>query len=203
MKREKVIHLTLQEKTEHLKDAAMLEAREQGNAIIGQHRRALENLYEQHKAEALRQSETRIKAETNNVKQQYNMAASKAQLELKRELGKTQRRLKKQLFREVEERLQEYMKTEEYKQLLVEYIEKAAAFAQGAAMTIYINPTDEDKKEYLEEHTGMTLTVSKEDFIGGVRAVIHERNILVDHAFKGAIEQEYQKFAFKGGTGIG
>ena len=203
MKREKVIHLTLQEKTEHLKDAAMLEAREQGNAIIGQHRRALENLYEQHKAEALRQSETRIKAETNNVKQQYNMAASKAQLELKRELGKTQRRLKKQLCREVEERLQEYMKTEEYKQLLVEYIEKAAAFAQGAAMTIYINPTDEDKKEYLEEHTGMTLTVSKEDFIGGVRAVIHERNILVDHAFKGAIEQEYQKFAFKGGTGIG
>lgn len=195
--------MTLQEKTEHLKDAAMLEAREQGNAIIGQHRRALENLYEQHKAEALRQSETRIKAETNNVKQQYNMAASKAQLELKRELGKTQRRLKKQLFREVEERLQEYMKTEEYKQLLVEYIEKAAAFAQGAAMTIYINPTDEDKKEYLEEHTGMTLTVSKEDFIGGVRAVIHERNILVDHAFKGAIEQEYQKFAFKGGTGIG
>ena len=195
--------MTLQEKTEHLKDAAMLEAREQGNAIIGQHRRALENLYEQHKAEALRQSETRIKAETNNVKQQYNMAASKAQLELKRELGKTQRRLKKQLCREVEERLQEYMKTEEYKQLLVEYIEKAAAFAQGAAMTIYINPTDEDKKEYLEEHTGMTLTVSKEDFIGGVRAVIHERNILVDHAFKGAIEQEYQKFAFKGGTGIG
>lgn len=70
-------------------------------------------------------------------------------------------------------------------------------------MTIYINPTDEDKKAYLEEHTGVAVTVSKEDFIGGIRTVVHERNILIDHAFKGAIEREYQKFVFKGGRGIG
>ena len=195
--------MTLQEKTEHLRDAAMLEARTQGNAIMEQHRKALLNVYEQHKAEAVRQSETRIKAETTNVKQQLNMATSKAQLELKRELGKTQKKLKKMLFEEVNEKIAEYMKTEDYKNLLVTYIEKAATFADGAAMTIYINPSDEDKKQYLEEHTGMSLTVSKEDFTGGVRAVIHDRNILIDHAFKGGFEREYQKFAFKGGTGIG
>ena len=95
------------------------------------------------------------------------------------------------------------MKTEEYPRLLISYIEKAARFAGGAAMTIYINPTDADKKEYLEEHTGMALTVSKEDFIGGVRAVIQEKNILIDHAFKGAIENEYRKFLFKGGVQVG
>ena len=95
------------------------------------------------------------------------------------------------------------MKTEEYRKTLITYIEKAAAFANGEAMTLYINPTDEDKKNWLEEHTGMSLTVSKEDFTGGVRAVIHERNILIDYAFKGAMEREYQKFAFKGGSGIG
>ena len=48
----------------------------------------------------------------------------------------------------------------------------------------------------------MTLTVSKEDFIGGVRAVIHERNILIDHAFKGALENEYHNFVFRGGAGV-
>lgn len=195
--------MTLQERTEHLKDSAMLEARKQANEIVEQHRKALENVNEQHRAEAVRQSETRIKAEITGARQQLNMAASKAQLELKRELGKTQKRLKRELFREVEEKLQEYMKTEEYKKALVAYIEKAARFANGQAMTIYINPTDEDKKQYLEEHTGLSLTVSKEDFKGGVRAVIHERNILIDYAFKGGLEREYQKFAFKGGTGIG
>lgn len=195
--------MTLQEKMTHLQDAAMLEARAQSNAIIEQHRNALENIFEQHRAEAIRQSETRIKAETTSAKQQLNMASSKAQLALKRELGKTQKKLKKELFHEVEEQLQEYMKTEEYKKLLIAYIENAALFAKGEAMTIYINPTDEAMKGYLEEHTGMTLTVSKEDFIGGVRAVIHERNILIDHAFKGGLEREYRKFVFKGGTGIG
>lgn len=175
----------------------------QANTITAQHRKALENINEQHRAEALRQSETRIKAELTGSKQQLSMAASKAQLELKREFGKTQKRLKKQLFEEVHDRLQAYMKTEDYKKLLVSYVEKAAKFANGEAMTLYINPTDEDKKEFLEEHTGMSLTVSKEDFMGGMRAVIHERNILIDYAFKGAVEREYDRFAFKGGTGIG
>ena len=195
--------LTQQEKIEHIKDAAMLEARMQANTIMEQHRKALENINEQHRAEALRQSETRIKAEITGSRQQLSMAASKAQLELKRELGKTQKRLKKQLFEEVNERLHEYMKTEAYKKLLISYVEKAARFANGEAMTLYINPSDKDKKEFLEEHTGMSLTVSKEDFTGGVRAVIHERNILIDYAFKGAVEREYDRFAFKGGTGIG
>ena len=67
-------------------------------------------------------------------------------------------------------------------------------------MTIYINPSDADKKTYLEEHTGMTLTISKVDFIGGVRAVVPEKNVLVDYAFKGALENEYQKFQFRGGV---
>ncbi len=181
----------------------MLEARMQANTIIGQHRKALENINEQHRAEQVRQSETRIKTEITAARQQLSMAASKAQLEQKRELSKTQKKFKKALFAEVSELLSDYMKTEEYRKTLITYIEKAAAFANGEAMTLYINPTDEDKKNWLEEHTGMSLTVSKEDFTGGVRAVIHERNILIDYAFKGAMEREYQKFAFKGGSGIG
>lgn len=195
--------MNIEEKIAHLQASAMTEARAQGNAIVWQHKKALENIYEQHIDESRRQAEIRIKAEQTNIRHQLNMSASKAQLDMKQELGKTQKRLKKELFREVETLLQDYMKTEDYKRLLVGYIEKAAGFADGAAMTIYINPTDEDKKAYLEEHTGVAVTVSKEDFIGGVRAVIQEKNILIDHAFKGAIENEYRKFLFKGGVQVG
>lgn len=193
--------MTLEDKISHLQSAAMEEARAQGNAIIKQHEDALLGVFEQHCTEATRQSETRIKAEATTAKQQLNMASSKAQLELKRELGKVHDNLKKQLFKEVRTLIDDYMKTEDYKRLLVSYIENAASFANGESMTLYINPDDADKKQYLEDHTGMTLTLSREDFIGGIRAVIHERNILIDHAFKGAIENEYQKFLFSGGAG--
>lgn len=198
-----MVRLTLEEKLLHLQEAAMTEARMKGNGIIEQHRNALLHVHEQHRAEAVRQSETRIRAEKTNMKQQISMASSKAALEIKRDVSKMQNRLKNELFEEVEEKLAEYMRTQEYQRLLITYIEKAARFAGGEEMTIYINSSDIDKKEYLEEHTGMTLTVSKEDFIGGVRAVIPGRNILVDNAFKGGLEREYQKFVFKGGTGIG
>jgi len=194
--------VTLEEKISHLQSAAMEEARAQGNAIIKQHEEALQSVFEQHRAEAVRQSETRLKAEATNARQQLNMAASKAQLELKRELSRTQGELKNKLFDEVLRLVEDYMKTDDYKRLLIAYIESAARFANGETMTLYLNPSDEDKITYLQEHTGMTLTMSKEDFIGGIRAVIPGRNILIDHAFKGAIDNLYHKFSFKGGAGI-
>ena len=45
----------------------------------------------------------------------------------------------------------------------------------------------------------MELSVRKEGGKGGSGAVLRGRNILIDHAFKGALESEYQKFLFRGG----
>lgn len=154
-------HLTNEEKVTHIRTAAMEEARAEANAIVKQHEDALRSVFEQHQIEARRQSETRVRAESVTAKQQLNMAMSKAQLELKREMGKTQTELKTELFEEVQLKLLAFMRTEEYKEVLIRYIEKAAQFASGMAMTIYINPSDADKKTYLEERTGMTLTTAK------------------------------------------
>ncbi len=195
--------MTIEERIDHLQEAAMEEARAMANEIRTQHKRTLTGVLDQHKGEANRQYDVRVKAETVTARQQQNMAVSKAQLELKREYGKRQKQLKKELFKEVQSMVYDFMKTDEYKELLVEYINNAAGFAKGEQLTIYINPSDADKKDYLEERTGMALTVSKEDFIGGVRSVVREKNILIDHAYKGALEKAYQEFMFRGGTGIG
>ena len=122
----------------------MEEARAEENAIMKRHEDALRGVFEQHKLERKHQSELRIKSETVSTRQQLNMAVSKAQLEMKREAGKKHKLLKKALFAEVEEELQNFMKTEEYLELLEKYIEKAARFADGEEMTIYINQTDAD-----------------------------------------------------------
>lgn len=192
--------MTIEEKIDHLKNAAMEEARAEGNAVMQKHRDTLNHLFEAHKAESIKQSETRVKAESTNARRQLNTASSKSQIELKRELGKTQKELTKRLFSEVEQLLIKYMRTEDYKRLLISYIEDAAKFAGKEELVLYINPTDEDKKEYLEEHTGFALTISREDFIGGVKAVIYGRNILIDHSFKGALEAQRAQFLFEGGT---
>ena len=55
--------MTLEEKIAHLQETVMTEARSEGNAIIDNHKKALESLFEKHKKEATAQSEVRIKSE--------------------------------------------------------------------------------------------------------------------------------------------
>lgn len=194
--------MTIEEKITHIQNVVMAEARGEGNEIIRQHKEALEGLFETHKEEVIRQSKMRIKAETTAGRRKLNMAASKRQVTLRRERNKVQHVLKDQLFEEVKELLKEYMQTEEYREYLISHIQKAVRFAGGQSLIIYLNPTDMDKKDDLEDYTGMTITISREDFMGGMRAVLPEKNILMDYSFKGALEKEYEEFTFKGGGGI-
>lgn len=194
--------MTIEEKIAHLQASSMEEARAEGNAIIDDYREALEKVLSDHKEEALRQAETRINAETVNARQQLNQATAKAQLELKRRQGKIQLELKDKIFEEARSLALGYMQTADYQKYLEKSIQKAIKFAAGEEMTIYINPTDAKHKPELELATGVSLTVSKEDFIGGTRAVIRGRNILIDNSFKTLLLNEYDKFVFLGGDGI-
>ncbi len=193
--------MTLEEKIAHLQTTSMEQARAEGNAIINSHREALEKVLEDHKAEALRQSETRIKAETTNARLSLNQAAAKSQLEIKRRQGKVQQELKDKIFEEVMGLVNDYMKTEAYGDFLVRCIRQAVHFAGQDPVTIYLNPSDEAKRADLEDATGVHLTISAEDFIGGVRAVIRSRNILIDNSFRTQLRNEYDKFIFLGGDG--
>ncbi len=152
----------------------MEQARLEGNVIIDTHQAALEKVFEDHKAEATRQSETRIKAEAANAKLSLNQALAKSQLEIKRRQSKVQQELKDKIFEEADALIDEFMKTEAYDDFLIKCIRKAVAFAGNDELTIYINPTDE-KRSYLEGATSVHLTISAEDFRGGVRAVIRSQ----------------------------
>lgn len=194
--------MTLEEKIAHLQASSMEQARAEGNAIIDSHRDALEKLFQDHKAEAEHQAETRIKAESTNAKLRYNQAMAKSQLEIKRRQGKVQQELKDKIFDETRSLLDDYMKTDAYNDFLAACIRHAVNFAGSDSVTIYINPSDASKLKSLEQITGASLTVSTEDFIGGMRAVIRKRNVLIDNSFKTQLRNEYDKFIFLGGDGI-
>ena len=194
--------MTLEEKIAHLQTSSMEQARAEGNAIIDAHKEALEKVFEDHRAEALRQSETRIKAETTNARLSLNQAAAKSQLEIKRRQGKVQQELKDKIFEEAASLVNDYMKTEAYNDFLIRCIRQAVHFAGKDPVVIYINPSDEKKRSDLEDATRVRLTISAEDFIGGVRAVIRSRNILIDNSFKTQLRDQYDKFMLLGGDGI-
>lgn len=195
--------MTVEEKIAHIRTVSMEAARAEGNEIMQSYQAALDKVFEDHKNEAIRQSRTRVRAETTNARQQKNQAMAKAQLDIKRQQGKVQQELKDRLFAEAADLARAYMKTEAYEEFLVKCIQSALAYASGEEMTIYINPSDADRKEKLESRTGTRLTVSREEFMGGMRAVLRGKNILIDHSFKTGLANEYDQFVFSGGDDIG
>ena len=114
--------MTLEEKIAHLQTTSMEQARLEGNVIIDTHQAALEKVFEDHKAEATRQSETRIKAEAANAKLSLNQALAKSQLEIKRRQSKVQQELKDKIFEEADALIDEFMKTEAYDDFLIKCI---------------------------------------------------------------------------------
>ena len=193
--------MTLEEKIAHLQTASMEQARAEGNAIIDSHRAALEKVFADHKNEVEHQAELRVREEMTRAKLALNQAKAKSQLEMKRRRSKAQQEWKEKIFKETMEMVRAYMKTEEYDAFLEKCIRRAEEYAGDDLVVIYLSPSDAGKKEALEEKTGVSLDIYPEDFIGGVRAEIQSRNILIDNSFQTQLRDEYEKFMFLGGDG--
>lgn len=181
--------MTLDEKLEQFYNAAMESATSQNIQIIDEYQKSLQIIYDEHKIEALRKAETTYRLEAEKLLREKNRQLSNEVILLKRKLSERASELKVNLFEEVAGNIQEFMKTPEYFDLLAKQITEAKNFAGNEEVTIYINPTDISLKANLEANTNAVLTVSTIDFIGGTRAVIHEKNILIDNSFLTKLEE--------------
>ena len=58
---------------------------------------------------------------------------------------------------------------------------------------------DKELADALSAKTGCTLLVSSEDFLGGIRAEIPGKNILIDNSFATNLAAMRKEFKFDGG----
>jgi vacuolar-type H+-ATPase subunit E/Vma4 len=92
------------------------------------------------------------------------------------------------------------MDTPAYNQLLIHQINAAKMFAKDQKITIYIDPADSSRRSSLEVATNTLLTVSEYSFIGGTRAIIADKNILIDNSFETKLAEAKVNFLFDGGS---
>ena len=85
---------------------------------------------------------------------------------------------------------------------LTKKIQEALDFAEDDVITIYIDPSDEALLPALTKHFGFTPVLSKESWMGGMRAVIRSKNILIDNSFATLLHDAKEEFIFTGGGTI-
>lgn len=189
--------MTIEEKLDHFGTLCFNDARERSDKMLGDYTASLKKILEEHKVDAKRQAEMQVAAEAETIKREINKALSIEQINIKRQFSIRQDELKLKLMDELKDRLASFRKTDAYEALLVRQITQALEFAAGAPVTIYLDPGDGDRLEQLSRLTGTELTLSSYPFLGGTRAVISSRNILIDNSFETKLEETQANFQFR------
>ena len=191
--------MTTEEKLQHFYEVSMDTAREEATKVLDEYKAALETEMERHKQEKQAASESQFKIDSDNAAREINKALSAEHLHIKRKLSKKQQKLKESIFAEVEELLDDFSKKPEYTDWLEDKIKQSLEIAENDSVQIYLTAKDSAKAEELTKRTGIAPLISETDFLGGIRAVIPEKNILIDNTFLTAFENEKERFNFDGG----
>ena len=89
--------------------------------------------------------------------------------------------------------------TPEYLEYLSQRIQEARDFAGEDALVVYLDPADQNWIPELAARFGFAPVVSREAFMGGMRAVIRSKNILIDNSFATLLREAKEEFVFAGG----
>ncbi len=191
--------MTIEEKLQHFYDSSIEEAYQEASQMIEEHKKNLDAMLSEHKKSRRQSAEAEVKAEAENARREVNKALSAQQLMIKRNWTKKQNELKDKLFAEVQNLLEDFVKTPEYDSYLCRKIKDAQDFAGEDELHIYLTPSDSSRQESISQKTGAELRLADEEFIGGIRAIIPGKNILIDNSFREAFLACKKEFKFDGG----
>lgn len=188
--------MTTEEKLQHFLDFCMEDARIRSAKMLDEYTTALEQTFSEHQADAKRRAEQQVVMESERIEREINKQLSLEQISMKREFGKKQDELKDKLFVELRDKLAMFMESPEYTKLLEKQIREAKKLARKEFITIYIDPADEEKINKLALYNSADVRVSEYTFMGGTRAVIPSRHILIDNSFQTKLAEAKRDFRF-------
>ena len=192
--------MTTEEKLENFYNHSIEIACSEAERLILEHETALDQLFSEHQETKKRQAAVELATEREKLKRENNKTLSAEQLQIKRTLSLTYRELKDQLFSEVKEKLLAFKNTPAYESYLIQKIQGALEFAQDHTIYFYLDASDSELSDALAGKSGVTIKISQENFMGGIRAVIPEKSILIDNSFAAMLQEERDSFLFEGGN---
>lgn len=198
--------MTTEEKLERFQQFCMEDVHARSAKVLDEYTAALEKAFAEHQADAQRHARMQIDTETEKIKRDINRKLSIEQINLKRTLGHKQDELKDMLFVELRDMLANFMETSQYLRLLEKQIKAAIRIAGDEPLIIYMDPADEDKARRLSFDHRALIRISEYSFLGGTRAVIPGKNILIDNSFQTKLAEARENFKFdlrKGETNHG
>ena len=197
--------MTTEEKLSAFYMNCLTSATEEAGRQNASHKAALEEMYLEHVRQKRIQSEAELAVRKDEMLRESNRALSEAQLKVRRKISARSQELKDALFRDVENKLADFRQTPAY----IDYICKKVNMALHLSsdrdndILVYMDASDAGIIKEVSAHCGIQIREAEEPILGGVRAVIPSRQILIDFAFRDMLEEEKNAFSFQSYTNQG
>ncbi|MGH2080194.1 V-type ATP synthase subunit E [Aerococcus urinaeequi] len=152
---------------------------------VNQYRATLQKDYDEFVKNTNQEFDAKFVNAKEDMRKELNKNISQSQIHLQRDLYLQEEKLKKTLFAEFNDAIQNYMQTDEYRNQLVVMINNLKDYAEKnrEELVVYINHSDQGMLETLFEETNANIQISDREFLGGVRGVLKDRQVLIDYSF--------------------
>lgn len=166
---------------------------------VNQYRATLQKDYDEFVKNTNQEFDAKFENAKKNMRKELNKNISQSQIHLQRDLYLQEEKLKKKLFAEFNDAIQNYMQTDEYRNQLVVMINNLKDYAEKnrEELVVYINHSDQGMYEILLEETNANIQISDREFLGGVRGVLKDRQVLIDYSFSTLLENVEDSFTIK------
>lgn len=136
-----------------------------------------------------------IKEEKIKIDQEFNKEVIQKVSTYKKDLMSLRNRYEAELFSDVKSDLDKFIASNEYVNFLVKEIRGSLDGSNN--FKLYLTKRDISHKEDITKEfkdVNLEILPSDEDFIGGFKIVIVDKNILMDNSFKTRLQEEKEKF---------
>lgn len=166
---------------------------------VNQYQATLQKDYDEFVKNTNQEFDAKFANAKKNMRKELNKNISQSQIHLQRDLYLQEEKLKKTLFADFNDAIQNYMQTDEYRNQLVVMINNLKDYAEKnrEELVVYINHSDQGMIETLLEETNANIQISDREFLGGVRGVLKDRQVLIDYSFSTLLANVEDSFTIK------
>ncbi|MER2093966.1 MAG: V-type ATP synthase subunit E [Aerococcus urinaeequi] len=166
---------------------------------VNQYRATLQKDYDEFVKNTNQEFDAKFVNAKKDMRKELNKNISQSQIHLQRDLYLQEEKLKKTLFADFNDAIQNYMQTDEYRNQLVVMINNLKDYAEKnrEELVVYINHSDQGMIETLLEETNANIQISDREFLGGVRGVLKDRQVLIDYSFSTLLANVEDSFTIK------
>ncbi|MEY8371781.1 hypothetical protein AAK938_09560 [Aerococcaceae bacterium 50-4] len=166
---------------------------------VNQYESTLQKDYDEFVKNTNQEFEAKFVNAKKDMRKELNKNISQSQIHLQRDLYLQEEKLKKSLFADFNEAIQNYMQTDKYRNQLIVMVRNLKNYADknSEQLVVYINHSDQALQSFLLEETNANIQISDREFLGGVRGVLKDRQVLIDYSFSTLLANTEDEFTIK------